>query len=134
MIEDEVGHFFEQEPFGVVFGGELSCVPVDVDESEVSDANGAFDRIAVGVAEGFHLFQVHVFEAGQFFENAVGGLVEALLGLQEAAHQGPVSFFGLKSTLDEQEFNIGSVESEDDAVDGYEQTGFTGVFCHVLRH
>jgi hypothetical protein len=134
MIEDEVGHFFEQEPFGVVFGSELSRVAVDIDKGEVGHADGAFDGIAVRVTEGFHLFQINVFEAGQFFEDTVGGLVEALLGLQEATHQGPVSFFGLKSTLDEQELNIGSVKSEDDAVDGYEQTGFTGVFCHVLRH
>ena len=46
-----------------------------------------------GCAEGFQLFQINVFEAGQFFEDAVGGLVEALMGLQEAAHEAPVSFF-----------------------------------------
>ena len=41
-------------------------------------------------------------------------------------------FSGLKSTLDEQEFYIGSVKSEDDAVDGYERTGFTRVFVSCV--
>lgn len=131
MIKDEVGHFFQVEPFGVVIGGQLAGVLVDVDQGEVGDADGTFDWVAVGFTEGFHLFQVHAFEAGQFFEDAVCGLVEAFIGLQEASHEGPVPSHGLKSALDQQEFDIASVKSEDNAVDCYERTGFAWVFIHV---
>ena len=131
MVEDQLGHLLEKKPFGMILCGELAGVLIDVDESEVGDANGAFDRIAVRFAKGFQLFHINAFETGQLFEDPVRGLVGAFIGLEEAAHQAPVPFAGLKSALDEQQLDIGPVESEDDTVDGYEQTGLTGVFIHV---
>jgi hypothetical protein len=120
VVEDEVGHLLQVEPFGVIFCGELAGVLVDIDECEVSDADGTFDWIAVGFAEGIQLFQVDAFEAGKFLEDSVCGLVEAFAGLEESAHQAPVPFAWLKPALDEQKFYIGPVEPEDDTVDGDE--------------
>jgi len=120
VIEDEVGHFFNMEPFGVVFRGELAGVLVDVDEGEVGYADRAFDGIAAGFAKCFQLFQIDAFKAGEFLKDPVCCLVEAFCGLEEAAHQAPIPLAGLKCALNEQEFNIGPVESEDDAVDGDE--------------
>lgn len=95
MVENEVGHFFEMEPFGVVFGRELAGVLVDVDQCKVGDADGAFDGVAVRFAEGFQLFHIDSFETGQFFEDAVSGVVEAFIGLEKTAHEGPVAALGL---------------------------------------
>ena len=104
---------------------------MDIDQGEIGDADRPFYGVAVGFAKGFHLFQVNAFEAGQFFQDAVGGLVEAFFGLQEAAHQAPVAFFGFEPSLDQQQFDILAIESENDTVDGYERAGFTRVSIHV---
>ena len=131
VVEDEFGHFFYVEPFGVVVGAELAGVSIDVDEREVRDAEGSFDGVAVGVGEDFHLFQIDAFEAGQFFEDAVGGLVEAFVWLEESAHEAPVTLLGLETALDKEEFDVTAVEAEDDAINGNEHACFTGVFVHV---
>ncbi len=90
------------KPFGVVVGAELFFIPMDIDEGKIGDAEGPFYGVAERVCEGLHLFQVYTFEAGEFFENAVGGLLEVFFGLEEASHEAPFTFLGFESSLDEQ--------------------------------
>ena len=86
VVEDEFGQFPDVDPFGVVFVAELFLVLVDIDEGEVSDAEGAFYGVAERFAEGAELFHVEAFETGKFFQDAVGCLLEAFFLLQKAFH------------------------------------------------
>ena len=132
VIEDELRQFFYVHPFGVVFVAELFLVLVDVDEGEVGDTEGSFDGVAVGFAEGLHLFHIYAFEAGEFFQDAVGGLFKAFLLLEEAAHEAPFASFRFQAALYEEEFNICPIKSEDDTVYGHQHAGFPGITIHVL--
>jgi len=93
MIEDEVGHFFDVEPFGVVFVAQLFFVLVDIDQCEIGDTDRSLHGVAGGVSEGFHLFHIHPFEAGESFQDAVSGLFEAFFLLEESAHEAPFASF-----------------------------------------
>ncbi len=131
MIEDQLGHFLEMDPFGMVVAGDLLFVLVDVDEGEVGDADGSFYGVALGLAESAELLHVHAFEAGELFENMVGCIVEAFTVLEKAAHQAPFTFFRLEAALNEEELYVGAIESEDDTVYGYQDPGFTSVTSHA---
>jgi len=133
VIEDQVRQLLYVHPFGVVFVAELFLVLVDVDEGEVGDAESPFDGVAVGFAEGLHLFHINPFDAGEFFQDAVGGLLEAFLFLEEAAHEAPFASFRFQAALYEQKFNIRPIKSEDDTVYGHQHSGFPRITIHVLN-
>ena len=131
MVEDEFGHFINEDPFRMVVVAKLFLVLMNIYKSEVGDAKGTFYGVAIRFAEGAELLHVDAFEPRKFFQDAVGGLFETFFRLEEAAHQTPFAFLRFESALDDQEFYVCTVETEDDAVNGDQHAGFACVSIHI---
>ena len=119
VIEGEGREVVEGEPGGVAgIGGGGGRVLDEVDEGVVGDSDDVFPWVAVGGADGGELFEEDVFEAGFFFEFTSGAGVDVFADLDEAAGESPFVFEGGEGALDEEDFEVVLVETEDDAVGG----------------
>lgn len=124
VVEGERREVIEGEPGGVSsIGGGGGWVFDEVDEGEVGDGENVLAWVAVGGADGGELFEVNVFESGLFFEFAAGAGVDVFADADEATGEGPFVFEGGEGALDEEDFEVVLIESEDDAVGGKGRSG-----------
>ena len=77
--------------------------------------------------EGLELDERDVLQAGEFGEDAPGGVVQAFAFLHETAHQGPLSLRRFEVALEQQETQFPFLEPEDDAVHGGVELGMDAV-------
>ena len=121
VVESQSRHFIQGEPlrFGSIVAPLHLRFPCQGVESDGDDA-GAW--VAVDVGERPDLLDIAQVEPCFLFQLTQGALLCRLVHVEESSREGPSAFEGLNPALDEQDFQVVAVETEDDTVCRYSRS------------
>ena len=130
MVGIEGGNLVDVNPFHAVLQTQLLAVVLDIDQRIVGNRYDALAGVAVNATESTHLAHIQVVESRQRLQCAFGGVVNALVGSDEASIEAPLATSGIHLASADEHLQLLLIETEDDDVDRHPDFRMFNIVSH----